>query len=76
MGTGEMIRAEPARVVILRKMCDLCNLEMTRNKNAEKEYEWGVEQIYEYRCKNGHVDSDKRSYPTWEVRPMPKEPKT
>lgn len=67
------IRAEPGRIVILRKMCDLCSLEMERNKSAEKAGKWGLPDVYEYRCKNGHVDSDEISYPKWEIRPMPKE---
>lgn len=62
------IKEFPGKVVILRKMCDICKLEMQRNKNAEKPGKWGLVDVFEFRCKNGHVDTDTKSYPTWEVR--------
>lgn len=69
------IKAYEGQVVILRKMCDLCSLEMERNKNAEKKGEWGEVRVYEFRCKNGHVDTDTRN-PSWEVRPVQRKKET
>lgn len=71
------IRWRPAEVVMLHKFCDVkgCDLEMEEQAHLRPPLEIGTNYEnyrYQYRCPNGHVATDRRIYPRWEVRPVKK----
>ena len=66
------IKWRPAHVVMLHKFCDVkgCGLEMQEQEDQRPPINFSSNKpyIYQYRCPNGHVDSDKSLFPRWSVR--------
>jgi len=63
------IKWKPAEVRMLHKYCDHpgCELEMTRNQSREVLDKYNFPIQYEYRCTAGHVSSEDKLYPRWDV---------